>query len=228
MHLRCWPVGLFRVRRHNSRILTRVGRNKGSQTGVVVTHPAICQACGRTFPILGKRRTDGPRPAKYCSHRCYTDSNKGHGQPPQLKGKGGAPKGREPWNKGSVCPQLAGERNGMFGRTHTPETRTLLSRLTSSQLSELSRQRVAVTQAPLARSDPEYSRLFRLGWRSIRRTALERDGHACAICGAHRARMNVHHIEPFSLVLKHELENLVTLCTSCHNQVHRGAAALLA
>jgi hypothetical protein len=194
-----------------------MGRNKGSKTGIVVTTPVTCLTCGATFQVLGKRRPDGPRPAKFCSPACYRISRLGI-RPP---GVGGAPKGRIPWNKGKNCPQLAGERNGMFGRTHTPETRAMLSRLASLQLSELT-QRVADARVPLPRSGPEYNRLFQPGWSAIRKAALERDGHTCVICGFNGGRMNVHHVEPFGLVLKHELNNLVTLCTSCHHQVHRG------
>jgi hypothetical protein len=199
-----------------------MGRNKGSKTGVVVTQPVVCRICEATFHVTGKRRPDGPRPAKYCSEACYHASRIGI---PNPNFRGGAPKGRIPWNKDKTCPQLAGERNGMFGRTHTPETRAMLSRLASLQLGELTR-RVAGARVPLPRSGPEYNRLFQPGWSAMRKAALERDGHACVICGFSGGRLNVHHVEPFALVLKHELSNLVTLCTSCHHQVHRGALAM--
>lgn len=195
-----------------------MGRNKGSKTGIVVTQPVVCQVCEVTFYVTGKRRPDGPRPAKYCSEGCYHASRIGI---PKPEFRGGAPKGRIPWNKDKTCPQLSGERNGMFGRTHTPETRAMLSRLTSLQLSELNRRR-AGARAPLARSDPEYNRLFRIGWDAIRKAALERDNRTCVICSFSGGRLNVHHVEPFCLVLRHDLDNLVTLCTSCHHQVHRG------
>ncbi len=203
-----------------------MGRNLGSKTGVVITVPAVCGQCGKTFQVFGKRRPDGPRPARYCGGPCYHASMRGRRPPGFVVSPGGAPKGRTPWNKGRKCLQLSGERNGMYGRTHTPETRALLSRLTSTQLSELTRQRIANSQVPLARSDPEYSRMFRLGWRSARRAALSRDHEACVACGSVRKRMEVHHVVPFSLVLRHELENLITLCGSCHGKVHRGAVEL--
>jgi hypothetical protein len=218
-----------------------MGRNKGSKTGVVATWPMTCQnpQCGREFRVLGKHAAHSKRPAKYCSPACYQMHHAITGKRSEItrealaraKAEGkrlGPPKGRVPWNKGQECPQLAGERNGMFGRTHTPETRAMLSALASSQLSELTRQRLAGAQAPMKRSDPEYSRLFRLGWRTIRMQALERDSYTCRVCGAAPKRLNVHHIMPFGLVLKHELENLITLCEPCHTRVHRGAIALAA
>jgi 5-methylcytosine-specific restriction endonuclease McrA len=218
-----------------------VGRNKGSQTGIVVTYPMTCQnpECGREFRVVGKRAAHGSNPARYCSQACYhratvIGGNRGQRVRESLaraKAAGkhiGPPRGRIPWNKGKECPQLAGERNGMFGRTHTPEIRALLARLASEQLSELTRQRLGGAQAPMRRSDPEYSRIFRVGWLPIRRQALERDGFACQVCDATPKRLNVHHIMPFGLILKHEMANLITLCEACHSRVHRGALALAA
>jgi 5-methylcytosine-specific restriction endonuclease McrA len=57
-------------------------------------------------------------------------------------------------------------------------------------------------------------------WSKIRRSILERDKHMCRICGldAVEATMNIHHID---YCRDHnEDENLVTLCATCHRQVH--------
>ncbi len=201
-----------------------MGRNKGSKTGIIKTVPAICKNCGTTFQVLGKHRQDGPKPAIYCNASCYHASKRGT-KPSWFIGKGGAPKGRVPWNKGKSCPQLAGENNGMHGRTHTPEVRAILSQHTSSQLSVLTRQRQAAATPPLQRSDPLYPQLFRVGWRPLRKKALERDGHICRACNGNE-RLTVHHVIPFGIILKHELDNLITLCRSCHNKVHRGTLML--
>jgi hypothetical protein len=199
-------------------------------------HPPItltCKECGQTFSVAYAYRPDGPKPTGgYCSRKCVGSAHSrgvyphvgyqpGHTQTQHLWG-------RVPWNKGRKCPELSGERNGMFGRTHTPEIRAQLSRLASAQLSELTRRRLAGAVAPMRRSEPEYSRLFRIGWRPARRAALERDGQTCQVCGARPKRINVHHIVPFGLVLKHELTNLITLCEPCHSRVHRGALELAA
>ncbi|HET6445619.1 MAG TPA: Zn-binding domain-containing protein, partial [candidate division Zixibacteria bacterium] len=73
-------------------------------------------------------------------------------------------------------------------------------------------------------------------WQQQREKALERDGYKCRTCGA-EARpghgLHVHHIRPFrdysylpgkneAYRLANEVENLVTLCPSCHRQAEAG------
>ncbi len=84
-------------------------------------------------------------------------------------------------------------------------------------------------------------------WEQQRRSARERDGHRCRHCGAPEREIrehDVHHLSPFrqfgyrpgenELYLEaNRLENLVTLCKSCHLQADaalmmRGALAGLA
>jgi 5-methylcytosine-specific restriction endonuclease McrA len=54
-------------------------------------------------------------------------------------------------------------------------------------------------------------------WQTQRRAARERDGHKCVLCGS-TDRIQVHHIIPFRYSQSHELDNLVTLCRSCHSK----------
>lgn len=62
------------------------------------------------------------------------------------------------------------------------------------------------------------------GWYSARREALDRDNHTCQDCGAHQSDLDrgpsVHHITPVRKFDNpneaHHLDNLVTLCQSCH------------
>jgi DEAD/DEAH box helicase domain-containing protein len=86
-------------------------------------------------------------------------------------------------------------------------------------------------------------------WPHIREDVLERDNHACRLCGAsgrpddHEEigfRLEVHHLTPLrnflaqyprsvALRLAHAPENLLTLCTTCHQRVEhvRGARTAL-
>jgi len=63
-------------------------------------------------------------------------------------------------------------------------------------------------------------------WQKIRKQALERDNYTCQICQSRR-KLEVHHIIPYRLIGKHELDNLVTLCEKCHNKFERDTVDLL-
>lgn len=58
-------------------------------------------------------------------------------------------------------------------------------------------------------------------WERNRLAALDRDGHRCARCGA-PDRLHVHHVQHWELGQNdpHALDNLETLCASCHRRAH--------
>lgn len=51
----------------------------------------------------------------------------------------------------------------------------------------------------------------------VRKQVLERDGHACVLCGS-TDRLEVDHVIPQAEGGTHDLANLRTLCTGCHRQ----------
>ena len=61
-------------------------------------------------------------------------------------------------------------------------------------------------------------------WYSQRQKALIRDNYTCQDCNVHRDKldsprhMHVHHISPYQISNDNSLENLITLCVSCHNK----------
>lgn len=70
-------------------------------------------------------------------------------------------------------------------------------------------------------------------WQTQRRLALDRDGSRCRTCGASGEVLHVHHIRPFreygyvrseneNYRLANQLENLITLCPSCHRRAEAG------
>lgn len=67
-------------------------------------------------------------------------------------------------------------------------------------------------------------------WWRVRRRALDRDDHRCQHCGSTAAELgrepDVHHITPVREFDRpedaHMLENVVTLCRSCHRHVEEG------
>jgi len=76
------------------------------------------------------------------------------------------------------------------------------------------------------------------GWRRVRKRALERDGYECVLCGESAEELgrnpDVHHIVPVRAFLEtpatterdaHYLDNVVSLCPSCHRRAEFGHVA---
>jgi len=61
-------------------------------------------------------------------------------------------------------------------------------------------------------------------WSKARARALRRDQYRCQYCDRREGKwgtdLHVHHIQPIQKGGGHSLENLVTLCNSCHNKLH--------
>lgn len=55
----------------------------------------------------------------------------------------------------------------------------------------------------------------------LRNQTLERDEYACVRCGASE-ELEAHHIIPRHEGGPDDLENMATLCSDCHSEVHRG------
>ena len=59
-------------------------------------------------------------------------------------------------------------------------------------------------------------------WKKARTLARQRDAERCTVCGS-SDRLEVHHRIPISEGGdRFALSNLVTLCSSCHHDSHRG------
>jgi len=69
-------------------------------------------------------------------------------------------------------------------------------------------------KAPRVRLDPA-------SYEQLRRQVLHRDGWRCQACGA-MSNLEVHHQEFRSHAGDDSEPNLITLCTACHSQAHRG------
>ena len=52
-----------------------------------------------------------------------------------------------------------------------------------------------------------------------RRAVYRRDGYACALCDSTRG-LQIHHCIPRSKGGSNSMHNLITLCGTCHAQVH--------
>lgn len=66
---------------------------------------------------------------------------------------------------------------------------------------------------PRIRLDPE-------GYKALCRQVLIRDSWRCQNCGTSE-NLQVHHVQWRSRLGNDSLENLITLCASCHETLHR-------
>lgn len=63
-------------------------------------------------------------------------------------------------------------------------------------------------------------------WDKAKKDAKRRDQYRCQHCGVHQGKwknvdLHVHHIKPVSKGGSNDLDNLTTLCNSCHSSLHR-------
>ena len=58
--------------------------------------------------------------------------------------------------------------------------------------------------------------------RPLRRKVLVEAGHRCAIPTCRSTTLEVHHITPYEKTKKHEFNNLIALCPTCHSRYHKG------
>lgn len=77
-----------------------------------------------------------------------------------------------------------------------------------------------------------HERYYGPEWSAISERVRQRDNHTCQRCGLHQSEhfkaLDVHHIIPLRefipdrLEYAHDLDNLITLCSSCHRSVENG------
>lgn len=78
---------------------------------------------------------------------------------------------------------------------------------------------------PVPRGE-DYQKGEMLGHYNVRQYVLWRDGYACQCCGIHpdkdkEVKLHVHHLESRK-VGGNAPDNLITLCNSCHEKIHKG------
>ena len=101
---------------------------------------------------------------------------------------------------------------------HTEET---LQKMSEVKMGENNPMFGATGEENPAWKEDTPSRRFyqRKKWRRTRQKALKRDEYQCTECGS-EDNLVVHHIEPLPDGDKFSLENLITLCKTCHGSAH--------
>jgi len=159
-----------------------------------------CLVCRKGFyvkPSYIKR-------AKYCSHECYIKSRVGRKHPKK-------------W-----CENIS---RGLTGRK--------LSKTLKEKLSKSHKGEIAWNRGKTSKEDPRIlsgekhpkykggktkkkdSALFRRN----REIAFKRDGYSCQWCGTVN-NLIAHHIDDYKETEDHSVDNLYTMCRSCHAKYH--------
>lgn len=81
-----------------------------------------------------------------------------------------------------------------------------------------------INKAPVSEKQYKsyYEKLRDPRWQQMRLQVMERDKFKCTSCGDHTSTLNVHHRVPYRKNTdpwEYELDELTTLCESCHEQL---------
>jgi hypothetical protein len=131
---------------------------------------------------------------------------------------------------------LCGEKNGMFGKTHTPEVKKKMSlRMSGSGNPKFGKGRLIVgkdnpnygngvkisgTNNPMWKGGLSFEN-YTLDWKNTLRDSIrQRDGYECQVCGKPQQvrKFDVHHIDYDKKNCNPD--NLITLCKPCHTRTN--------
>lgn len=131
-------------------------------------------------------------------------------------------KGMNPWNKGSRRKRFCKVCNKNI--TNLNYTRCCCSK----ECSKINRSKYMCENNPQFTRKPwnyldgrsNFLGPARYGddWDKIRYLVYSRDKFVCQSCGIKGIRLHVHHIKPFLMSGDNSMENLITLCASCHRK----------
>lgn len=62
-------------------------------------------------------------------------------------------------------------------------------------------------------------------WQELRKTALERAGYKCQVCGKNNIRLNVHH-NTYKNIGHEDITDLCVLCEVCHEIFYNGGVVI--
>lgn len=215
------------IRAGKGKYCSRVCRDKRKTTKVEV----ICQVCNKKFLVYPSRTRNGN--VKYCSNKCRGKSQTMQiettcqickkrfmaGQS-QIRVGGGKYCSKECRSKGIIkevkitCPTCSKEFITAPGKIRKGE-----GKYCSKKCQGVAHRG---SNSPVWQGGVVGYRGY--NWEEQRQKALARDDNTCQACGV-KMKLDVHHVIPCRLFAgnfgrANELENLVTLCRTCHNRVN--------
>lgn len=174
----------------------------------------ICQYCSKSFQVQYKSREQ-----KYCSLRCTSLQGwkvalvrQTFEKPCDICGKTMKTRPtRVKQGRGKYCSKICywkGMSITQSSKTHSEKTRIKMSNKRKGELNP------AFIHGE-SESMSQYNSKFNL---LLKEKIRKRDSYICKMCSAKNSK-TVHHLDHNKL--NNKLENLITLCNSCHSSYHR-------
>lgn len=111
------------------------------------------------------------------------------------------------------------------GKHPSEETRRKMSKAQKARTFSMEHRR-RISEAKKGENNAAWrggitERYYGPNWRRQQRLARQRDKGICWNCGTHEDGQNhsIHHIIPYRISQDNSLENLMTLCPSCHPRI---------
>jgi len=195
-------------------IITRTKKEAWERYRRQIKH--ICKVCSKVFYVKKSRV------GIFCSRACRAEYLKT----------------LTPWNKGKpwsleVKMKLrkkhansSGQKHPLWQKGHSEETKKLISSIIKNKWQNIDFKNKTLEGCKKrdfkGSNNPNWKGgiepYYGEDWYEQRQRALERDNHTCQICGVpeNGIEHDVHHLIPFRLNHSNALDNLITLCRSCH------------
>lgn len=180
----------------------------------------ICEYCKKPFLFKSSNSHASGREdrGKYCSKKCYTAIGRATNKCIRCGKEFETLKFFK--NKRKYCSNECA-RNIKVDKL--PITCVMCGKVFYDVLSKVDKRKCCskecfckyISQHLRQNADDNRRRCSRSGWKIIRQAAIERDGGKCVRCGSVE-QITVHHIIPWRKTQNDSLENLITLCRSCH------------
>lgn len=175
----------------------------------------VCEECGKSFERYETQR----RAHDFCSVTCY-----GKWRSRTLIGEN-APR----WNGGKVEVHCAQCGKAIMIARHRTRHHAYHFCPGGDCLGAWMRENARGENAPHWKGGARHID-YGPDWRKQHQLALERDRHACRVCGISCEEIgqepDVHHIIPFKTSSDNRLDNLVCLCRTHHTEVEMGTLQL--
>ncbi len=204
------PIGIYKrskeVRRKMSIAHTGKKNPKSSQTKL-----------GHSVSIEARKRISNNLKRYYINHPEYREK--------LIEQLTGRIKSKETRRKLSI----AGKKRAAKGNYHSKESIRKIKEARSKQVfSDEARLKMSLAQRGEkswkwkgGMSSELQERLRSFEWIKTRRMVCKRDNQTCRICGykaGGKLKLHVHHIVPYRISHDDSLENLITLCQTCHTK----------